>query len=89
VTGRLRKIMEDFLGHSDFTNSTPLMDVGLDSIGATDLAYMLADEFSVHILSTFVFKYPTVDDIATHILALSKKSVQAAEQVITSTNGAR
>jgi acyl carrier protein len=70
VTTRLHSIVETFLGRGDFADDTPLMDIGLDSIGATDLAYTLADEFGVHILSTFIFKYPTVKDIAGHLLSL-------------------
>lgn len=55
----------------------PLMEAGIDSLGATELQQKLADELGVELPSTLVFDYPTVDAI-TNFLA-QKVSIASFE----------
>lgn len=59
----------------------PLMEAGIDSLGATELQQQLADTFSVELPSTLVFDYPTVDAMAEFLfekLAGDAKNLQAS-----------
>lgn len=62
----------------------PLMEAGIDSLGATELQQNLADALSLELPSTLVFDYPTVNAM-TEFLAgkLSGGQVQAAASPLT------
>jgi len=60
----------------------PLMEAGIDSLGATELQQQLADTFSVELPSTLVFDYPTVDAMSEF---LYQKLAGAVENIQVST----
>lgn len=48
----------------------PLMEAGLDSLGAVDLRNTLAAQFSVELPSTVTIDYPTIPALAHFITSL-------------------
>lgn len=48
----------------------PLMEAGLDSLGAVDLRNALAAQFSVDLPATVTFDYPTIPGLARFITSL-------------------
>merc|ERR1719356_2214831 len=46
---------------------TSLFDMGLDSLGTTELATILQETFDVTLSSTLVFNYPTIADLTNHL----------------------
>ena len=44
-----------------------LMDMGMDSLGSTELAATLQTEFDVELPSTMVFNYPTIEDLSSYL----------------------
>ena len=45
----------------------PLMEAGLDSLGAVDLRNALSSQFALELPATFTFDHPTVAAMALHI----------------------
>eukprot|EP01042_Synura_sphagnicola_P003903 gene3903-4896_t len=44
-----------------------LMNLGLDSLGATELSVRLSKEFNLRLPPTMLFSYPSVNDIVSHL----------------------
>jgi acyl carrier protein len=49
----------------------PLMEAGLDSLGAVDLRNSLSAQFSVKLPTTLTFDHPTLTALAAYIASLS------------------
>ncbi|RYG94951.1 KR domain-containing protein, partial [archaeon] len=54
-------------GNEEFSFDDTLMEVGLDSLGSTDLVTRLSNEFSLSLPSTFIFNYPSVNAIGSFL----------------------
>jgi hypothetical protein len=52
------------------------MDQGLDSLGVTEVASRLGNEFGLRLSPTVVFSYPTICALVDHISALLGLNVQ-------------
>ncbi|NDG63455.1 MAG: SDR family NAD(P)-dependent oxidoreductase, partial [Planctomycetes bacterium] len=61
------QVVASLLDVSEMPRDIPLMDLGLDSLGASELAGRLSSELGVRVLPTLVFSYPTLSDILTHM----------------------
>ncbi len=55
-------------GHDTVDEDANLMDLGLDSLGATELAGNLSSRFGIRVMSTLIFNYPTLKDITEHMV---------------------
>eukprot|EP00982_Pelagococcus_subviridis_P005836 29850-Pelagococcus_subviridis.AAC.1 len=75
----VRSIVREIIG-CDVGMQEPLMEAGLDSIVAIDLANTISEKFDLRLASTLAFDYPTIALIAVHVM--SKMQVQTSvEQV--------
>ena len=70
VTSQVRALLceEDLEGGVD--PSTPLMDVGLDSLASTQLVQGLSENLGVKLPPTLLFDYPTINVLSDHLTAL-------------------
>jgi acyl-coenzyme A synthetase/AMP-(fatty) acid ligase/3-oxoacyl-(acyl-carrier-protein) synthase/NADPH:quinone reductase-like Zn-dependent oxidoreductase/acyl carrier protein len=59
-------------GSAAVTPQMPLMDVGLDSLGATHLANQMEEHIGLELSPTVIFEYSTVEALAGHLHALVK-----------------
>lgn len=48
----------------------PLMEAGLDSLGAIEMQQYIMEHFQVQIPSTFIFDNPTIGSMTTSLMAL-------------------
>ena len=62
----------DDVNATDYHKS--LLDMGLDSLGTTELATILQTSFGVDLPSTLVFNYPTIADLTNHLNDIMHKS---------------
>ena len=70
------------------TASTPLMEAGVDSLGATELASRLRSATELDVSATVMFDYPTPRDIAAHMLEQLRVCVPASLPASSSPGGA-
>ena len=59
----LKAVIEGILGAS-IASDAPLMEAGLDSIGAVEVRNAVASKFGVELPATVTFDYPTVASMA-------------------------
>jgi acyl transferase domain-containing protein/NAD(P)-dependent dehydrogenase (short-subunit alcohol dehydrogenase family)/acyl carrier protein len=59
----VKKVVGSLVGTADLPGDAQLMDLGLDSLGATDLVYQLSRELQVELLPTLLFNYPSIDAV--------------------------
>jgi 3-oxoacyl-(acyl-carrier-protein) synthase/acyl carrier protein len=60
--------------------SAPLMDSGLDSLGAVELRNSLSASFNLQLPATLVFDYPTIEALTKYIIGTSKTSLTRKKQ---------
>ena len=70
VEGLLLQTISDFIGETSLDANTPLMDAGVDSLSAVELARQLSELSGVKLSSTVIFTYPTARNIARHLLSI-------------------
>ena len=58
------------LVNSEIRFDVPLMDLGVDSLGATELSTQLTAKIGVQLSPTLIYSYPTVTSIVNHISSL-------------------
>ena len=84
----MRTAVLSLVGEDDDAHAT-LLDEGLDSLGATELASKLSAELDVRVPPTFIFSYPTMERICEYmeeLLGLTESApddTTAANDVLT------
>ena len=68
VLSRLYGVVASLLGAEEVPRGVQLMSLGLDSLGAVDLATKLSSTFDLVVPSTVVFSYPTLEELESYIL---------------------
>ena len=72
VLSLVREHVATVLGHSSADSvelERPLLELGLDSLGAVELRNRLSDAAGMHLPGTVVFDYPTTAALAVYLLA--------------------
>ena len=62
------RVVCSLIDTSDIPLDVPLMDLGLDSLGASELSGRLSSELGVKVLPTLVFSYPTLGEIQRNMI---------------------
>ena len=90
LTADILEIVQGLTGRADVSARAPLMDVGVDSLGATHLASKLEEQTGAQLSPTVVFEYSTAEAIAAHLQAtLRGSAVNAMPAEGPATNGSR
>ena len=63
VKARVTDIISTLIGDDDWSENTPLMEAGLDSLSSVEFKNALQKEFSITLSSTILFDYPTMSKI--------------------------
>merc|ERR1719329_379625 len=72
VRGRVKETVRQLLGSDeDFEDDNPLMEGGLDSLSAVQFRNDLVKEFAVNLPASMTFDYPTIQQLAAHIVEIS------------------
>ena len=77
ITQDVRQIITRTLGKS-IEDTEPLMEAGLDSLGAVELCTTLANTFSLDLPATITFDYPTTAALAAFISSQASTSAETA-----------
>jgi len=72
VTSRVKSIASSFVEPRILSNDASLIENGLDSLGAMALASRLSKEFGIHLPSTLLFNYPSIQDISGYLRSFSE-----------------
>ena len=71
VTSAVSELLgEEHKQHGELDTSAPLMDMGLDSLAATQLMRGLNESLEVEISPTLLFDYPTINALSDHLAGL-------------------
>ena len=69
----------------DFDKRRPLMELGLDSLAATQLIHNLSQKTGLHLSPTLLFDYPTADALSTHLDFISAQNSCPPKELSTQT----
>ena len=71
----VRSTVQRVLGQSIVADDQPLMEAGLDSLGAVELHAELGTVFQLEMPATLTFDYPTIAALATYIVSCMRKAL--------------
>lgn len=63
---------------SNISTATPLMEAGLDSIGAVEMRNAVNEKYGVELPATIMFDYPTIGDLAHYMVLRTASSTMHA-----------
>merc|ERR1712185_605372 len=68
VEAAVLSVLEDLTGAGGLTADTPLMEAGIDSLGATEAVSRLREATGAALAPTLIFDQPSARAIATHVV---------------------
>ena len=77
----LLAILQGILG-SEVAADKPLMEAGLDSIGAVELRNALASKYGVDLPATVTFDYPNLEALAAHVQSKATQIPETKVEII-------
>jgi acyl carrier protein len=76
-------LLREMIPASKFLNyDIPLMDHGLDSIGATHFVSLLNQQLKIKLPPTIIFEFPTIQELTWHISKITGNSTQSFNQFL-------
>lgn len=66
VQPRIYSIVKENVGR-DIGTDAPLMEAGIDSLGASELVQQLSSEFDLEVSATLLFDHPSVGSISSYV----------------------
>ncbi len=63
---------------AEISIATPLMEAGLDSIGAVEMRNAVNDKYGIELPATIMFDYPTIGDLAQYLALRTASSAMHA-----------
>ena len=63
---------------TEISTATPLMEAGLDSIGAVEMRNAVNDRYGIELPATIMFDYPTIGDLAQYLALRTASSAMHA-----------
>lgn len=82
IRRELVEITTQILDAPDLGTDQPLMEAGLDSVGAVELRNAVQKAFGIELPATVTFDYPTMDALATYIASRSSNSSTGSTAVL-------
>jgi acyl transferase domain-containing protein/3-hydroxy-3-methylglutaryl CoA synthase/enoyl-CoA hydratase/carnithine racemase/NAD(P)-dependent dehydrogenase (short-subunit alcohol dehydrogenase family)/acyl carrier protein len=77
-------VVSSLIGKEFIPEDTSLMEIGLDSLGATELSIRLSKALGIHIPPTLAFNYPSIKDITGHLATMLSSSDLAPKKALPS-----
>ena len=71
ITAEVATLVKRQIG-SDVDPHVPLMEAGLDSLGAVELRSALSSAFNVELPATLTFDHPTIAALGRHLAAIAQ-----------------
>ncbi|KAK9803914.1 hypothetical protein WJX72_004698 [[Myrmecia] bisecta] len=88
IAAEIQSVVGSLLG-GDIGPDQPLMEAGLDSLGAVELRSALSTRFALDLPATLTFDYPTAHALARHIGALLGESSRAGASALAVAHGSQ
>ena len=71
VQGNVSRLVAKQIGH-DVPTDAPLLEAGLDSLGAIELRTALSSSFGLDLPATVIFDHPTIAALTSYISSFSQ-----------------
>jgi len=84
VTSTVKSLLGD-ASADNLDPTSPLMEMGLDSLASTQLIQQLGMSLGVRLRSTLLFRYPTIEELTNHLVDLVNSSNKALVETNQST----